>query len=267
MASKNNLNSIKIILVGSSGAGKSSIVHRFIDEVFNEEQTQTVGVEFGAKVVTVNGKRVKIMLWDTAGQERYKSVSRSYYRGAAGAIIVYDITSKESYQDVPQWLQDVRQLCGPEVTVMLIGNKTDLVVGNPERRQVAHTEASVFAQENNIMHMETSAASGEFVPEAFLKVAKATLARLEQRTAAGNGNSSHGSNSARGGKGLLQHSSSAGVRVVDDEEDEHNSPHGTSGGSSRKVRLGNGGGEGDESDLASPQTEQTRGGEGVCSRC
>ena len=263
------MQSIKLLLVGESSVGKSSILHRFIDETFNEDQTQTVGVEFGAKVVTLNGKRIKLQIWDSAGQERYRSVTRSYYRGAAGAIIVYDITNRDTYERVPQWLQDVRQLCGPDTNVMLIGNKSDLVVGNSERRQVAHTEASVFAQENHIMHMETSAATGEFVPDAFLKVAKTTLQRLDQKAGGSSSNNSGAaaSSSSGGGKRLLQHNSSgAGVSVVDDTDDNMgNSPHHGEGGGGggRKVRLGQQ--QNEEDDGAIPPNDNTAGG--VCSRC
>ena len=167
---------MKLIVVGDSGTGKSSLLHRFVEDTFSEDQTQTIGVEFGAKVVHLLGKKIKLQIWDTAGQERYKSVTRSYYRGAVGCLIVYDITSRASYEHIPTWLNDVRQLAGKDVVVMLIGNKSDLA--NSERRVVTHNEASLFAQENGLMHFETSAATGELVSDAFLKVAKTSLSRL-----------------------------------------------------------------------------------------
>ena len=166
---------MKLIVIGDSGTGKSSLLHRFVEDAFSEEQTQTIGVEFGAKVVQLLGKRVKLQIWDTAGQERYKSVTRSYYRGAVGCLIVYDITSRLSYEHVPQWLADVRQLAGNDVVVMIVGNKSDLA--NADKRTVQHNEASLFAQENGLMHFETSASTGELVSDAFLKVAKTALSK------------------------------------------------------------------------------------------
>jgi small GTP-binding protein len=164
---------MKLIVVGDSGTGKSCLLHRFVEDAFSEEQTQTIGVEFGAKVVQLNGQRIKLQIWDTAGQERYRSVTRGYYRGAAGCLIVYDVTSRSSYDHVTQWLDDVRQLAGPQVIVMLVGNKADLAT--EDRRAVTHNEASLFSQERGLMHFETSAATGEFVNDAFFKVARLAL--------------------------------------------------------------------------------------------
>lgn len=164
---------MKLIVVGDSGTGKSCLLHRFVEDTFSEDQTQTIGVEFGAKVVHLLGKKVKLQIWDTAGQERYKSVTRSYYRGAVGCLVVYDVTSRSSFEHIPQWLSDVRQLAGKEAVVMLVGNKSDLAEG--DKRQVTHNEGSLFAQQHDLMHFETSAATGDFVTDAFLKVAKTAL--------------------------------------------------------------------------------------------
>ncbi|CAG9580017.1 putative ras-related rab-4 [Leishmania major strain Friedlin] len=165
---------MKLIVIGDSGVGKSCLLHRFIEDTFSEEQTQTIGIEYGAKIIDVGGAKVKLQIWDTAGQERYKSVTRSYYRGATGCLIVYDVNNRSSYESVPQWLSDVRQLAGSDVVVMLIGNKMDLTKGNSVRA-VQHNEASLYAQQNGLLHFETSAATGEFVSEAFLKVAKSAV--------------------------------------------------------------------------------------------
>eukprot|EP00760_Papus_ankaliazontas_P006173 PhM_4_TR12928/c0_g1_i1/m.2546/K07880/RAB4B; Ras-related protein Rab-4B len=171
---------MKFIIIGDSGTGKSCLLHRFIEDRFIQDQTQTIGVEFGAKVVSLLGKRIKLQVWDTAGQERYRSVTRSYYRGAVGCLLVYDVTCRDTWVHVPMWLSDARQLAGKDVVVLLVGNKVDEVTSNPERRQVTHNEASVYAQENGLMHLETSAATGDFVEEAFLKIAKMVLNRQEQ---------------------------------------------------------------------------------------
>lgn len=166
---------MKLIVVGDSGTGKSCLLHRFVEDTFSEDQTQTIGVEFGAKVVSLLGKRIKMQIWDTAGQERYKSVTRSYYRGAVACLIVYDITNRASFDHAAQWLADVRQLAGKDVTTMLIGNKSDM--GDGDKRQVTHNEGSLYAQQNDLMHFETSAATGDLVSDAFLKVAKTALVR------------------------------------------------------------------------------------------
>eukprot|EP01062_Namystynia_karyoxenos_P041610 TRINITY_DN3033_c0_g1_i1.p1 TRINITY_DN3033_c0_g1~~TRINITY_DN3033_c0_g1_i1.p1 ORF type:complete len:245 (+),score=72.69 TRINITY_DN3033_c0_g1_i1:96-737(+) len=177
---------MKFIVIGDSGTGKSCLLHRFIENKFVEDQTHTIGVEFGAKVVDLLGKRVKLQIWDTAGQERYRSVTRSYYRGAMGCLLVYDISCRESYEHVPQWLADARNLAGKDIVVMLVGNKAD--VGTGDSRQVTHIEASQFAQQNGLMMFETSAVTGEFVEEAFVKVAKTALMRQqEERSYEGGG--------------------------------------------------------------------------------
>lgn len=169
---------LKLIVVGDSGTGKSSLLHRFVSDTYAEEHSPTIGVEFGATITDVGGQSVKLQIWDTAGQERYRSVTRSYYRGAAGCCIVYDITKRQSFESVPQWLEDVRHLIADDAVLMLIGNKSDLQ--HHGMRQVQHNEASVFAQENGLLHFETSAATGEFVTDAFLKVARVALDRRRE---------------------------------------------------------------------------------------
>lgn len=109
-----------------------------------EDRCHTIGVEFGSKIVNIGGKSTKLQIWDTAGQERFRSVTRSYYRGAAGALLVYDITSRDSFNALANWLRDARTLASPNIVILLVGNKKDL----EESREVTFTEASQFAQEN-----------------------------------------------------------------------------------------------------------------------
>ncbi|KAI1485407.1 P-loop containing nucleoside triphosphate hydrolase protein [Biscogniauxia mediterranea] len=120
----------KIILLGPSGTGKSCLLHRFVKNEWRVLSSQTIGVEFASKIIKVGTgarrKRIKLQLWDTAGTERFRSVSRSYYRGAAGAILVYDITSHESFRKLQPFLNDARALASPNLTVLLVGNKLDL---------------------------------------------------------------------------------------------------------------------------------------------
>eukprot|EP00756_Hemistasia_phaeocysticola_P026762 Hpha_TRINITY_DN16082_c4_g3::TRINITY_DN16082_c4_g3_i1::g.120167::m.120167/K07880/RAB4B; Ras-related protein Rab-4B len=162
---------LKFIIIGDSGTGKSCLLHRFVEGKFIDDQTPTIGVEFGSKIEEIRGKMVKLQVWDTAGQERYRSVARNYYRGAVGCLLVYDITARETYEHVPQWLADARNLAGNSVVVMLVGNKADL----SDRRAVTHIEASQFAQQQGLMMFETSCVTGELVNEAFLKVAQSIM--------------------------------------------------------------------------------------------
>ncbi|OCL13268.1 ras-domain-containing protein, partial [Glonium stellatum] len=125
----------KVILLGPSGCGKSCILHRFIKNEWRILSSQTIGVEFSSKIIKVGTgtrrKRIKLQLWDTAGTERFRSVSRSYYRGAAGAILVYDIASHASFAALPTFLTDARALASPQLTVLLAGNKTDIADEQP----------------------------------------------------------------------------------------------------------------------------------------
>ncbi|XP_073416323.1 ras-related protein Rab-4A isoform X2 [Dendrobates tinctorius] len=134
----------KFLVIGNAGTGKSCLLHQFIEKKFKEDSNHTIGVEFGSKIINVGGKYVKLQIWDTAGQERFRSVTRSYYRGAAGALLVYDITSRETYNALTNWLTDARMLASQNIVIILCGNKKDLDAD----REVTFLEASRFAQEN-----------------------------------------------------------------------------------------------------------------------
>lgn len=112
-----------------------------------EDRCHTIGVEFGSKIVNIGGKSTKLQIWDTAGQERFRSVTRSYYRGAAGALLVYDISSRDSFNALANWLRDARTLSSPNICILLVGNKKDM----EESREVTFNEASQFAQENGML--------------------------------------------------------------------------------------------------------------------
>ncbi|NWR89052.1 RAB4A protein, partial [Furnarius figulus] len=134
----------KFLVIGNAGTGKSCLLHQFIEKKFKDDSNHTIGVEFGSKIINVGGKYVKLQIWDTAGQERFRSVTRSYYRGAAGALLVYDITSRETYNALTNWLTDARMLASQNIVIILCGNKKDLDAD----REVTFLEASRFAQEN-----------------------------------------------------------------------------------------------------------------------
>ncbi|CAK8694845.1 ras-related protein Rab-4B-like [Clavelina lepadiformis] len=165
----------KFLVIGSAGVGKSCILHQLLENKFKEESTHTIGVEFGSKIVNVGGKCVKLQIWDTAGQERFRSVTRSYYRGAAGALLVYDTTCRETFNSLTNWLTDAKTLASPNIVIILCGNKKDL----ESEREVTFLEASRFAQENEVMFLETSALTGENIEDAFNKCAKTILTKIE----------------------------------------------------------------------------------------
>ncbi|XP_048349038.1 ras-related protein Rab-4B isoform X4 [Sphaerodactylus townsendi] len=144
----------KFLVIGSAGTGKSCLLHQFIENKFKQDSNHTIGVEFGSKVVNVGGKTVKLQIWDTAGQERF---------------------SRETYNALTNWLTDARTLASPNIVIILCGNKKDLDAD----REVTFLEASRFAQENELMFLETSALTGENVEEAFLKCARTILNKIE----------------------------------------------------------------------------------------
>ncbi|KAI8982281.1 P-loop containing nucleoside triphosphate hydrolase protein [Mycotypha africana] len=157
---------IKYIIVGDSGVGKSCLLLQFTDKRFYAGRELTIGVEFGTRFISLkDGKQIKLQIWDTAGQESFRSITQSYYRGAAGALLVYDISRRETFEHVSTWLSDVRRHANPNTTIVLVGNKCDL---DERRRQVTREEGEKFAKDNDIpLFIETSAKSSENVEEVF----------------------------------------------------------------------------------------------------
>lgn len=166
----------KLIIIGDAGAGKSSFMHQFLEGKFRKQSTHTIGVEFGTKIISIGQRQIKLQIWDTAGQERYRAVTRSYYRGAVGALILYDVTSRDSYNNLPTWLQDAREQAWKDISIIAVGNKRDL----KEERQVSFLEASRFAQEQDILFLETSALTGENVQDVFHTLAQRILNKVEE---------------------------------------------------------------------------------------
>lgn len=153
----------KIVLIGDSGVGKSNLLSRFTTNEFNMESKSTIGVEFATRTIEVEGKKIKAQIWDTAGQERYRAITSAYYRGAVGALIVYDISKQSSYENCNHWLTELRENADDNVAVGLIGNKSDL----SHLRAVPTDEAKNFAQENQLLFTETSALNSENVDQSF----------------------------------------------------------------------------------------------------
>lgn len=133
----------KMIIIGDSGVGKTNILSRYIKNSFSFDTRSTVGVEFGAKKVEVNGYKVKNQIWDTAGQERYRSITNTYYKGAKGAMVVYDIAKRETFDNVNKWINELRMNGEKDVIIILVGNKCDL----NDERVVSHEDGQIKAKE------------------------------------------------------------------------------------------------------------------------
>ncbi|QUC17077.1 uncharacterized protein UV8b_01318 [Ustilaginoidea virens] len=203
----------KLVCIGDSGCGKSSLTIRLCEGRFSPHHDVTIGVEFGSRIVPVGPphtkpasllaanppasssdglpepprdtskilqKHMKLSLWDTAGQETYKSVTRSYFRGASGALLVFDLSRKQTFQHVTDWLNDLRQIAEPDIVVVLVGNKADLTQQEENRREVTKAEAEDWARRNGVLeYVETSAKSGENVENAFMRVAERIFQNIQ----------------------------------------------------------------------------------------
>nr|AVV64041.1 Ras-related protein Rab-11B [Anisakis simplex] len=156
----------KVVLIGDSGVGKSNLLSRFTRNEFNLESKSTIGVEFATRTIQVEDKRVKAQIWDTAGQERYRAITSAYYRGAVGALLVYDIAKHITYENVERWLKELRDHAEQNIVIMLVGNKSDL----RHLRAVPTDEAKLFAERNHISFIETSALDSTNVESAFTTI-------------------------------------------------------------------------------------------------
>ena len=158
-----------------AGVGKSCLLLQFTDKRFQHVHDLTIGVEFGSRMVSINDRQIKLQIWDTAGQESFRSITRSYYRGAAGALLVYDITRRETFEHLSSWLEDARQHANPNMTIMLIGNKSDVA----HKRQVSREEGEEFAREHGLVFLETSAKTSDNVEEAFINTASVICEKID----------------------------------------------------------------------------------------
>ncbi len=160
----NNYNYLfKYIIIGDPSVGKSNLLMKFANNKFTEDYQSTIGVEFGAKNIRLNDQVYRIQIWDTAGQENFRSITRAYFKKCVCAMVVYDITSKESFEHIQNWIDDVHEQSPKTVLIVLIGNKIDL----EERRVISTDEGNDFATQNGLIFMETSAKTGERVDEIF----------------------------------------------------------------------------------------------------
>ncbi|MBN3272872.1 RB11A protein, partial [Polyodon spathula] len=152
-----------VVLIGDSGVGKTNLLSRFTRNEFNLESKSTIGVEFATRSINVEGKTVKAQIWDTAGQERYRAITSAYYRGAVGALLVYDIAKHLTYENGERWLKELRDHADSNIVIMLVGNKSDL----RHLRAVPTDEARAFAEKNGLSFIETSALDSSNVELAF----------------------------------------------------------------------------------------------------
>lgn len=171
----NPLRKFKLVFLGEQSVGKTSLITRFMYDSFDNTYQATIGIDFLSKTMYLEDRTIRLQLWDTAGQERFRSLIPSYIRDSSAAIVVYDITNANSFQQTSKWIDDVRTERGSDVIIMLVGNKTDL----SDKRQVSTEEGEKKAKELNTMFIETSAKAGYNVKQLFRRVA-AALPGMEQ---------------------------------------------------------------------------------------
>ncbi len=174
MESKAKMAEMRFITIGDSATGKSSLVLRYAKDRWDDSPTATVGVDLRIKTVRMSGRTVKLKIWDTAGQEQYRTITKSFYRGAHAVIMVYDITSQSSFKSMKRWMEDVDEYAGPGVEVVVIGNKCDLV----QKRAVGQELGQRFCDEFKVRLFETSAKTGKNVDAAFSYLVSKVLPKI-----------------------------------------------------------------------------------------
>ncbi|KAI3364109.1 hypothetical protein L3Q82_010939 [Scortum barcoo] len=164
----------KLLLIGDSGVGKTCVLFRFSDDAFNTTFISTIGIDFKIKTVELQGKKIKLQIWDTAGQERFHTITTSYYRGAMGIMLVYDITNAKSFENISKWLRNIDEHANEDVERMLLGNKCDM----EDKRVVPKAKGEQIAREHGIRFFETSAKANINIEKAFLTLAEDILRKL-----------------------------------------------------------------------------------------
>ena len=168
----------KYIIIGDAAVGKSNLLLRYTHGQFKPEYQLTIGVEFGAKNISISNKIYRIQIWDTAGQENFRSITRAYYKNSACALVVYDISSRESFDNVSTWIEDCRNQSPQTIFMVLVGNKTDLDLEN--KRVVSFEEGQELAEKNKMMFFETSAKTGKNVDEIFFRSAENIAKKIDE---------------------------------------------------------------------------------------
>jgi Ras-related protein Rab-1A len=167
----------KLLIIGDSGVGKSCLLLRYTEDTFTESYISTIGVDFKINHIEVDGKNIKLQIWDTAGQERFRTITNSYYRGAHGIIIVYDVTDPESFQNIKQWLNEIKHYAMDNVCKILVANKCDKV----DKRIVTTFSGEEYAQSIDIDYIETSAKNCHNVDKMFYNIAKQIKTHMKEK--------------------------------------------------------------------------------------
>ena len=166
---------IKFIIIGDAAVGKSNLLVRYTSGQFKEEYQLTIGVEFGSNNVIISDNTYRIQIWDTAGQENFRSITRSYYKNTACAIIVYEISNKKSFENISSWIEECKNTAPKSILMVLVGNKCDL-----DNREVTEEEGREFAEKNGMLFFETSAKTGKNVEELFKQSVKVIDQKIKE---------------------------------------------------------------------------------------
>ena len=172
---------IKLLMIGDSAVGKTSLLLRYANDTFSSTFITTIGIDFKIKTVDLDGRRVKLQIWDTAGQEQFRTITRSYFRGAQGIVLVYDITDRGTFNSVRSWMAQINEHADGQVNKILVGNKCD----NSSARKVSADEGRKLADEYGVRFIETSAKQNVNVTEAFRAIAQQVTSRIPSRAAGG----------------------------------------------------------------------------------
>eukprot|EP00443_Scrippsiella_acuminata_P057614 CAMPEP_0115487096 /NCGR_PEP_ID=MMETSP0271-20121206/60775_1 /TAXON_ID=71861 /ORGANISM="Scrippsiella trochoidea, Strain CCMP3099" /LENGTH=279 /DNA_ID=CAMNT_0002915127 /DNA_START=60 /DNA_END=898 /DNA_ORIENTATION=+ len=199
----------KLLLIGDSGVGKSCLLLRFADDTYTESYISTIGVDFKIRTLDLDGKTCKLQIWDTAGQERFRTITSSYYRGAHGIIVVYDVTDKESFNNVKYWMQEIDKYATGSVNKLMIGNKCDL----SSKKVVSYDEAKELADSLEVPFMETSAKNAHNVEQAFQQMAKDIKARTATQPQAGGRPGAGGGNTQLGKGQAVKQAAASGEKT------------------------------------------------------
>lgn len=168
---------LKLLLIGDSGVGKTCLLFRFSEDTFNSAFISTIGIDFKIRTIEVDGKKLKLQIWDTAGQERFRTITTAYYRGAAGIMLVYDMTSERSFDHIQNWMRNIEEHATEDVKRMIIANKADLT----EKRVISKERGQTLALEYGVPFYETSAKNGKNVYDCFLSIAREIKDVMDRR--------------------------------------------------------------------------------------